>query len=99
MKVISGKVEQDLVLKEDLRVEGMVVGNVAVETGKTLIVNGMIVGNLHIKEESFVEIHGNVNGDVLNEGGELKVYGTINGRLFRERGRTIVDTKATVSEM
>lgn len=98
MKPIHGKVEGDTVVDVDTRLDGMIVGNVRVTHDATLHLNGMVVGKLEVEPLSRVLLRGTVNGDVMNRGGHLEVWGKVSGHLIRESGVTIVHPNAAVSE-
>lgn len=99
MQEITGKHNQDFSFDYSVVIKGQANGNVAVVDGGILIIRGQLNGNLTIHEESEVVIHGQINGDVINNGGNLEVFGMINGRLFRERGNTFIDENAFIKEM
>ena len=96
---ISKKIEGNVVIEKDTNLRGMIVGNVEVLDGATLYLRGSLNGRLYIYEGAKVLLYGTNNGDVINDGGILEVFGVINGRLFRERGRTLIDDNALVEEM
>ena len=95
MKTIESKVEGDVVLHEDTTLRGMVIGGVAVDPGVHFVLRGMIVGDLTLKDGSKTELHGMVKGNVLNNGGSLKVYGMVIGSI-EGTGQTTVDPRAVV---
>ncbi len=94
---IRGKIEEDIVLSENTDLSGMVVGNVVVQKNVALELHGMVVGNLVLEQDSEVYLHGMVTkGDVINNGGCLKVFGMVVGKIRRNSGETIVDKNAIV---
>jgi cytoskeletal protein CcmA (bactofilin family) len=80
-------------------VDGVIEGDVTVEPGTRLCLNGMITGNLTIEPDANCELRGTVVGSVINAGGELQVYGRIQGSLVRQGGRTVVDSRANIKEL
>jgi len=76
-----GKIDSDILLREELIFHGMVTGNATVDNGGRLILHGMCCKNLIIKKGGECYLHGTVTGDVDNIGGYLEVYGTISGFL------------------
>jgi len=96
MKVIRDKVEGETVLTEGTELLGMIVGKTTVSEDTLLKLHGMIVGDLILEKGSTVYLHGTVNGDVINRGGVLQVFGIVNGRIVRQSGETVVDSKALV---
>ncbi|TYS57728.1 hypothetical protein FZC74_14965 [Sutcliffiella horikoshii] len=99
MKVVRDKIERNIMLTENLILHGMIVGNVSISEDVEFFLHGTVIGNLTINKKSIVHLHGTVNGDVVNVGGTLKVYGMINGRLFREKGNTFIDEKAHINDL
>ncbi|PID03614.1 hypothetical protein CSV67_02945 [Sporosarcina sp. P2] len=97
MRVLNGKIENDVQISEDTRLSGMIVGKVVVAENNVFLISGMVVGDLLLRSNSSVKINGTINGDVINSGGHLEVYGIINGNLFEESGTTYIDKKAIVS--
>lgn len=95
---IEGKLERNITIDEDTILKGMIVGDVVVLGSAEFVLRGMMEGNLSIRENTTVYLNGTVNGDVINNGGSLEVYETINGRLFRERGNTFIDGNAVVQD-
>lgn len=98
MNVIRDKIEGNTILNEDTQLHGMIVGLTTVSENTVLQLHGTIIGNLILKEDSTAYLHGMVNGDVINKGGHLEVFGTVNGKVIRENGETIVDSKAIVRD-
>ncbi|HDR6256900.1 TPA: hypothetical protein QCU36_002592 [Bacillus cereus] len=92
-------VERDWMVDEDTEFEGMTTKSIIVDNNVKFIMRGIVSGNLFISKGAEVEIHGIVKGDVGNEGGNLKVYGTINGSLILEKGNCFIDKKASVNEV
>jgi cytoskeletal protein CcmA (bactofilin family) len=96
MRVEQGKLEGSLEVSDELNLQGMATGNVTVVLGGVLILNGMCCGNLLLESGSRVELHGMVLGDVLNRGGELAVYGIVNGSVRTDSGQTFVSPNAKI---
>ena len=80
-------------------VDGVVEGDATVAPGTRLCLNGMITGNLTIEADAACELRGTVIGSVINIGGELQVFGLIQGSLVRQGGRTTVDSRASIKEL
>jgi cytoskeletal protein CcmA (bactofilin family) len=99
MKILEGKINGDLLLKEDADIKGMVVGNVFLRGPINVQLHGMIIGNIEVEINSVLSIYGTVNGNVSNNGGILEVFGVINGTLFRNHGQSNIDGKAVVRHL
>jgi hypothetical protein len=74
MREITGVVKNDLLIVEDTEITGIVDGLVRVENAR-LVTRGIITGNLVVNAGSVVDLRGMVNGDVINNGGTLRVTG------------------------
>ena len=96
MNIIRNKVEGDTVLSEDTQFFGMIVGKTTVSENTLLELHGMIIGDLILEKDSTVYLNGMVNGNVINKGGILHVFGMVNGQIVRQKGQTVVDSKALV---
>jgi len=92
----TGKIKRDLLVSSDYLLRGMVVGSVTVVNGGYLELQGMVSEDLFIERGGIVTLHGLVKGDVYNRGGDLEVYGTINGALRDEGGVTVIDASALI---
>jgi CheY-like chemotaxis protein len=91
MEDLDSKIDGDLDVRRDTRLYGMVTGKVTVQSGRWLIVHGMIGGGLRIRAGATVHLYGAVFGDVVNGGGELRIWstGSVQGLLERGSGTTI----------
>ena len=85
-------------IQEDTRLNGMVSGAVNIVAGATLWLNGMIVGDVSVEKNARTYIYGMVSGDVINRGGDLEVYGVVNGRVLCMDGKTLIDPNSVVRE-
>ena len=80
-------------------VDGVIEGDVTVADGTRLCLNGMVTGNLTIEPGATCELRGTVVGSVINTGGNLQVFGLIQGSLVRQSGHTVVDSRANIKEL
>lgn len=92
----SGKITGDLVVDQALTLHGMVTGTVTVVKGGDLQLYGMVGDDLVVEEGGIAIVHGTVCRDVRNQGGTLKVYGTIQGQLYEAAGTTTVAPSAKI---
>lgn len=83
---ITNKISDDLVVEEDIRLNGMVVGSAIVRPGKVLIINGTVLGNVVIEQNAEVELNGTVHGDVYNQGGRFHKRGVLSGTVVGREG-------------
>ena len=98
MKVIRNKIEGNTTINEDTQLHGTIVGSTTVSRNSVLQLHGMVMGDLILEENSTVYLHGMVNGNVINNGGYLEVFGTVNGKVIRESGETIIDFNAAIRD-
>jgi cytoskeletal protein CcmA (bactofilin family) len=97
MKIENGKIEGNLRLDYSLKLNGMISGVLTVANGGELDLTGMCSSDLVIEKGGVATIHGMVLGNTVNQGGQLKVYGSINGLITTENGETFVDENAKVN--
>ncbi|MCK5321182.1 hypothetical protein KAJ38_01265 [Candidatus Pacearchaeota archaeon] len=97
---IHDELKEDIDLKgsEVAVIHGIVGGDVSVTGSSTLILHGIIRGNVTVGGQGTFFIHGIVYGDVTNNGGIIRHYGMIKGKLNKISGETIVNPKAIVCE-
>lgn len=95
VKFENGKVSGDLVVENDLILNGMVTGDIHVKNNSKLMLNGMCLGNLQVDVGSEVDIRGTVQGDIKNLGGILKINGIVQGNVS-DAGTTVVSEGAIV---
>jgi hypothetical protein len=75
MRELSGRHDGDLTAEDDLRLLGMVAGNVTVRPGATFYVSGMVTGLLTIEHGATAIVYGSV-GSIVNHG-HTEVWGTV----------------------
>lgn len=57
---------------------------------------GVHRGTVTVVAGASLVLAGTVSGDVINDGGDVEVYGSIDGRLVYEGGTTYVDSGAAI---
>jgi predicted acyltransferase (DUF342 family) len=98
MITIKDRVSGEMLVREDTQVQGIINGRVYVEKGAHLFHYGMINGTVTVDKGSEAQIFGFVKGDVINNGGSLKVFGTVNGAVRTDSGETKIDKGAFIKE-
>jgi cytoskeletal protein CcmA (bactofilin family) len=91
MRQVSGEVAGPLSVVDDVRITGMVAGNVTVNKGGHLELLGMVTGDIKIEDGGTAVVRSMVCGDALNAG-NLTVYGMISGRMNSTSGATTTIT-------
>jgi hypothetical protein len=95
MRHEDGKVDGDLIVADELNMQGIVTGNITVRPSGSLTLNGMCGGNLVIEGGASAAVRGMVSGSVLNKGGQLSLDGLVIGSANCQEGETTFgpDTK------
>ena len=96
MEEFQHKIEGDVSLSSDLRLRGMVTGSVTVPANVVFELNGMIGEDLICEPGSVVRIHGTVIGSVVNDGGQVEIWGVVGSIDEKQSGSTIVHPGAVV---
>jgi hypothetical protein len=91
-----GKIKGDVFVDDTLDLHGMIAGNVVAGKGSYLILHGMICETLTLETGSVVVVHGMVCKDIINNGGDLKVFGMVNGIIYNHNGELYLDRQAIV---
>lgn len=99
MEVHHGKIEGPFVVDRDMTVHGMITVAAIVESGCTLRLHGMVTGDLTVRPGATAYVHGMVNGTVLNEGGGVEVYGTVDRVIDANAATTFIHPNARVREI
>lgn len=71
-------------------------GNIDIRQDVTL--NGEINGNVTVHEGNTFIVRGIIKGNLINEGGQVEIYGTVYGSIRRHAGETMVDVSAHVNQ-
>jgi hypothetical protein len=90
------KMEGSVIFDRDTALHGMVVGNFTVESGIRADIHGVVTGTLAIRPGAIVDVHGKVDGGVLNEGGQVRVFGIIESIADMGDTKTWIDPSAVV---
>lgn len=96
MRIVHNKLEGDFILDDELALHGQATGNVVVSQGGILHLHGMCSRDLTVNRGGRAIIHGMVCGNVVNDGGEVEILGTIIGTLQGLSDAARVDPKASV---
>lgn len=93
MNVESKKIEGDFVIQENLQFSGMITGNAIVTDGVLLELHGIVGKDLIVKEGGKAVVKGTVEGNVINHGGVVDIYGNVAGNV---NGQANIDVNAIV---
>jgi cytoskeletal protein CcmA (bactofilin family) len=97
MKIEHGTINGSVTLDYELKLHGMILGNVVVTSSGVLELHGTVSGDVEVELMGVVNIYGTVNGNVINKGGKTLVSGTINGKLIRQSGIDEVKQNSKIS--
>jgi hypothetical protein len=77
MTQMNGQYDGPLLLTSSVLMNGMVSGDVIIDTDQHVFINGMVVGDVLIKQGSVVDVNGTVTGAVLNRGADVTIAGVV----------------------
>lgn len=97
MKIEHRTIKQDVYVRDNFTLHGMITGDVTVEGGGVLYLHGICSQNLTIETGGVAILHGVVSGNVYNRGGRLDVFGIIAGNLYKEAGNTALHRNSIVA--
>jgi len=90
MQVVRGTLDAPLCVTDALAVHGTVAGPVRVTATAQLVLRGVCRGDLVVEPGARAEIWGIVDGNVINRGGDLRLFGIVTGYVDRAAGHTAV---------
>ncbi len=90
--------EEPVEIAEETNFAGTLDGDVIVSSGGALYLFGTISRDLTVQPGGKAMIFGTVMGDAWNWGGTLEIYGTIQGRLNRQAGTTLMGRDSRVGK-
>lgn len=96
MITITHNSQGDMDIAEDTELAGIVEGSVTVLPGSQLELRGMIIGELVLLRGSSAYIYGSLDGNIINQGGYVMVYGAVKGKIIEISGITKIDKSAQI---
>ena len=88
MQVIHGTLDAPLCVTGSLAIHGTVGGVVRVMPTGELVLRGVCKGSIVVAAGARAEIWGIVEGNIINQGGDLYIAGLVEGYVDRAEGRT-----------
>jgi hypothetical protein len=85
-------------IDKSLKIGNIVTADIEIKKSAKLISIGIVNGNITIQNGGFAEIHGIVNGNIINSG-QCKIFGTINGILTDNGGKYEIDKNALIQKI
>jgi cytoskeletal protein CcmA (bactofilin family) len=90
MQVVRGTLDAPLCVTDALAVHGTVTGPVRVMSTAELVLRGVCKGDIVVAPGARAEIWGIVEGNVINQGGDVYLSGLVEGYVDRAAGHTDV---------
>jgi cytoskeletal protein CcmA (bactofilin family) len=87
-----GQHNGDVTVEGEQTISGQITGTLTVAETGNLILNGQVIEDLVVEAGGRAEINGMVIGNIVNRGGDVTVYGQVEGQILDE------GTTATVIE-
>ncbi|MFC1936582.1 polymer-forming cytoskeletal protein [Chloroflexota bacterium] len=72
-------IQGEFAVKENAVINGNFEGDIIVHDGNSISVFGTIKGNLTICQSANCMVVGSVEGDVINNGGRISIFGEVHG--------------------
>ncbi|MEP6675940.1 MAG: hypothetical protein ABJA78_12320 [Ferruginibacter sp.] len=98
MKEIINHIKGAVMIDCDTVLYGIISGDVIVINEANFIVTGMINGSITIEKKSAVTINGTLNGNI-NNSGNCKITGIVNGDLIKNGGRFNISSEALINKI
>jgi len=96
MQVVHGRLDAPLFVDSTLEVCGTAAGPLRVGPTGVLVLRGVCEGDVVLDVHARAEIWGIVRGNLINRGGELCVFGIVEGYVQRTSGKTAVSADSIV---
>ena len=96
LEVKNQEAVEPLKITKEANFAGMVERDIIVCAGGTLSLFGTLSKDLTVQPGGKAMVFGTVIGDVWNWGGDLEIYGTVQGRLVRQAGKTLMGRDSRV---
>lgn len=92
-------INKDVVVLDRRLVSSMINGNVTIKQGGNFTLDGLVNKNITLEYNSTAKLYGIVKGDVINNGGELQIFGKVHGSVITNKGNTAIDSDAVVGNI
>lgn len=97
MKSFKGMHDADFHVDSDISIYGMITGSLVVDGCYIVNLFGMVCSDVIVSNGAKVSINGTVNNDVINNGGDVEIQGAVDGRVFAQSGKTLINKGARVN--
>lgn len=99
MREIDNVYIGDWIANENLRVSGLLNGNLVINAGAEVEIlgGGIVNGNILVNAGGKLLLQGDVKNGITNMGGNVNIYGTVKGGLKDLSGNAFIAKGASVS--
>jgi hypothetical protein len=94
LRTLNGIIERDLIVRDKIQLLGILKGQTYVKKNGVFILNGSGYGDVFVEVGGMAYIHGQLNGNIYNKGGYLKMTGRLKGNIIEEGGLTKIDSES-----
>lgn len=98
MQIVYGRVESPLVVDGELEVRGTVTGPLHVSKTGAFVLRGVCKGDVVVEPGATAEIWGIVEGNLINRGGSVSLFGLVEGYSQRVGGQTTISCDSVVRQ-
>jgi len=96
MQIVRGTLESPLCVDSELEVQGTVSGSIRVRKPGRLVLRGVCKGHVVLEAGARAELWGIVQGNLINEGGHVSLFGLLEGHAERSGGTTCISADSIV---
>lgn len=97
MRISSQEIKGDVIVDDSFQLNGSITGNATIISGGEFILHGTCGRDLIVEPGAVVHIHGTVMGNILNNGGQVEIYGVVGGDIYSFSGETFVSEDSVIS--
>ena len=98
MLAIYDTIEMDTIVRRWTTLQCVTARPITVSGNTFFLLHGTFNGNLVLTPGAQVHVYGTVNGDIINKCGHLEVFVTVQGKVVRENGDTVIGLGAVVRD-
>lgn len=96
MQTIRGTIDTPLSVSSSLAIHGLVYGPICIESSGSLVLHGMCESDVVVEAGGKAELWGVIKGNVINRGGDVHVFGIVDGWIARIAGSTAVSNDSLI---
>lgn len=96
MQLIHGRVESPLVVDSELEIRGTVAGPLRIAENGAFVLRGVCEGDVVVEAGARAELWGIIEGNLINRGGRVCLFGLVHGYSQSDGGHTSVSCDSVV---